>query len=130
MVISGLTYGKDVRYKVRAIADNVHFTDSDWSPVKTFNVCPMDINNDGDIGGIDRVIMAQSWFAEEDDEDYIPAADIDGNGDVGGIDRAFLANNWFNEVGIDDMIYPRPLAADVVFNEFASADLGVDLDVF
>lgn len=43
LVVSGLAYGKDIRYNVRAIADNVHFTDSDWSAVKTFNVCPMDI---------------------------------------------------------------------------------------
>jgi hypothetical protein len=105
-------------------------SDSEWSEGKTFAVCPMDINNDGDIGGIDRVILAQSWLAEEGEDDYIPAADIDGNGDVGGIDRAFLANNWLNEVGVDDMIYPRPKAADVVFSEFASADLAVDLDVF
>ena len=33
---------------------------------------------------------------------------------MGGIDRAFLANNWLNEVGVDDMIYPRPLASEMV----------------
>lgn len=35
----------------------------------------MDVNGDGDISGLDRVILAQSWLAEEGDEDYIPAAD-------------------------------------------------------
>jgi hypothetical protein len=128
-VITGLTYGDDVAYRVRALGKG-SFADSEWSEGKTFVVCPMDINGDGDIGGIDRVILAQSWLAEEGEDDFIPAADIDGNGDVGGIDRAFLANNWLNEVGVDDMIYPRPQAADVVFSEFASADLAVDLDMF
>lgn len=112
-VIIGLTYGDEVSYRVRALGEG-SYADSDWSEGKTFAVCPMDINNDGDIGGVDRVILAQSWLAEEGDEDYIPAADIDGNGDVGGIDRAFLANNWLNEVGVDDMIYPRPLASEMV----------------
>lgn len=112
-VITGLTYGDEVSYRVRALGEG-SYSDSEWSEGKTFIVCPMDINNDGDIGGIDRVILAQSWLAEEGDVDYIPAADIDGNGDVGGIDRAFLANNWLNEEGVDDMIYPRPLASEMV----------------
>lgn len=112
-LITGLPYGADVQYRIRAIGDGTNFSDSVWSEIKMFNVCPMDINNDGDIGGIDRVILAQSWLAEEGDDDYIPAADIDGNGDVGGIDRAFLANNWLNEVDVDDMIYPRPLASEL-----------------
>jgi hypothetical protein len=128
-VITGLTYGDEVSYRVRALGEG-SYADSEWSEGKTFAVCPMDVNGDGDIGGIDRVILAQSWLAEEGEDDYIPAADIDGNGDVGGIDRAFLANNWLNEVGVDEMIYPRPQAADVVFSEFASVDLAVDLDVF
>jgi hypothetical protein len=128
-VITGLTYGDEVSYRVRALGEG-SYSDSEWSEGKTFTVCPMDINNDGDIGGIDRVILAQSWLAEEGDDDYIPAADINGNGDVGGIDRAFLANNWLNEVGVDDMIYPSPKAADAVFAEFKSADIETILDVF
>ncbi|MBO7725829.1 MAG: fibronectin type III domain-containing protein, partial [Thermoguttaceae bacterium] len=128
-VVIGLAYGNEVSYRVRALGEG-SFTDSDWSEGKTFNVCPMDINNDGDIGGIERVILAQSWLAKEGDDDYIPAADIDGNGDVVGTDRAFLANNWLNEVGIDDMIYPRPLAADLVFAVYESGELDADLNVF
>ena len=128
-VITGLTYGDEVAYRVRALGED-SFADSEWSEGKTFAVCPMDINGDGDIGGGDRGLLAYSWLAEEGDDDYIPAADIDGNGDVGGSDRAYLANNWLNEVGTDVMIYPRPLAADIVFSEFTSADLAVDLDMF
>ena len=129
-LVTGLPYGADVQYRIRAIGDGTNFSVSEWSEVKTFNVCPMDINGDGDIGGGDRGVLAYSWLAEEGDDDYIPAADIDGNGDVGGSDRAYLVNNWLNEVGVDDMIYPRPLAADMVFSEFASADLAADLDMF
>ena len=128
-VVTGLTYGADMTYRVRALGDG-DYSDSEWSETATFNVCPMDINNDGDISNGDRAILSTYWLAEEGDDDYIPAADIDGNGDVGGSDRAYLANNWLNEVGTDDMIYPRPLAADIVFSEFASAGLSVDLDVF
>ena len=35
------------------IVDNVYFVNSDWSAVKTFTVCPMDVNNDEDISGSD-----------------------------------------------------------------------------
>ncbi|MBO7725389.1 MAG: hypothetical protein J6S40_02880 [Thermoguttaceae bacterium] len=129
VVITGLAYGQDVKYRVRALGTG-SYTDSDWSAVKTFKVCPMDINGDGDISGGDRTLLANSWLSEGGEEEYRHCCDINGDGDIGGVDRAYLAYNWLNEVGVDDMIYPRPLAADVVFNEFATADLGVDLDVF
>ncbi|MCR5359700.1 MAG: hypothetical protein K6E55_07450, partial [Thermoguttaceae bacterium] len=41
-VITGLTYGADVAYRVRALGTG-SYTDSAWSAVKTFNVCPMDV---------------------------------------------------------------------------------------
>ncbi|MBQ6158273.1 MAG: right-handed parallel beta-helix repeat-containing protein [Thermoguttaceae bacterium] len=130
LVISGLAYGKDVRYKVRAIADNVHFTDSDWSAVKSFNVCPMDINNDGDISGVDRVILASAWGSEAGENAYILAADINGDGDVSGVDRNFLGSNWGAEAGDDDLAYPAPRAADFIFAGFESGYLDIELDVF
>ena len=131
LVVIGLAYGKDVRYKVRAIADNVRFTDSDWSPVKTFNVCPMDINGDGDIAGGDRTIVANAWLSEDGDEDYQYYADIDGNGEVSNTDRSFIGQNWNKETGDDDLTYPRPVrAADTVFAAYESGDLGVDCGVF
>ena len=61
---------------------------------------------------------------------FIAAADINADGDVSNADRALLSNNWLGEVGDDDLIYPQPLAADIVFAGFESADLETDLDVF
>ena len=128
--IHGLTYGADVTYRVRALGDGVSYTDSDWSRTKTFNVCPMDINNDGDIGGLDRNILAVSWGTEEGDEEYQFYADINADGDVGGLDRNFLGSNWGAESGDEDLTYPRPVRADAVFAAYESGDLDVDFDVF
>ncbi len=129
-VVTGLAYGQDVQYRVRALGTG-SYTDSEWSEVKTFNVCPMDVSGDGDIGGLDRNILAVSWGAEEGDEDYCYYADVNGDGDVGGVDRNFLGSNWGAEAGDGDLVYPKSLAAaDNVFAEFASADFGADLSIF
>ena len=91
----------------------------------------MDVSGDGDIGGLDRNILAVSWGAEEEDEDYCYYADVNGDGDVGGVDRNFLGSNWGAEAGDGDLVYPKSLAAaDNVFAEFASADFGADLSIF
>ena len=131
-VIRGLTYGLNVDYKVRALGDGTSYSDSDWSAVKTFNVCPMDINNDTDISGGDRTLLAQCWLSEEGEEGYEYYADINGDGDVGGADRAYLSNNWLLNVedDADDLQYPPAKRADAFFAEFASADLDADLGVF
>ena len=129
-VINGLAYGTDVTYRVRALGDGVSYTDSEWSASKTFNVCPMDINNDGDISGSDRNLLASSWLSEEGDDEYQYYADINGDGDVSGADRNFISNNWLGEAGDDDLTYPRPLAADAVFAAYEAGDLDVDFDVF
>ena len=128
--IHGLTYGADVTYRVRALGDGVSYTDSDWSRTKTFNVCPMDINNDGDIGGLDRNILAVSWGTEEGDDEYQYYADINADGDIGGLDRNFLGSNWGAEAGDEDLTYPRPVRADAVFAAYEAGDLDVDFDVF
>ncbi len=130
LVVSGLAYGKEVRYKVRAIADNVHFTDSDWSAAKTFTVCPMDVNNDGDISGSDRAILRSCWLSERGDAVYIPAADVNGDGDVSGGDLVFLSSNWLREAGDSALIYPAARAADAVFAEYESAAPYIDPAVF
>ena len=129
VVVTGLVYGSDVMYKVRALSRNI-YDDSSWSELKTFNVCPMDVNGDGDISGADRAILSLSWLSEGGDADYIAAADINADGDVSNADRTLLSNNWLGEVGDDDLIYPQPLAADIVFAGFEFADLETDLDVF
>ena len=129
-VITGLVYGTDVTYQVRALGDGVSYTDSEWSASKTFNVCPMDINNDGDISGSDRNLLASSWLSEEGDDEYQYYADINGDGDVSGADRNFISNNWLAEAGDEDLTYPRPLAADAVFAAYEAGDLDVDFGVF
>ncbi len=128
-VVTDLTYGDEVSYRVRALGEGV-FIDSDWSDVKTFAVCPMDINNDRAIAGADRRLMASAWLSEEGDEDYQYYADINGDGDVSNSDRSFLTFNWLKDVGEDELSYPRPLAADAVFAEYESVDIEIDLTVF
>ena len=91
----------------------------------------MDINNDGDIAGSDRTIMASAWLAEEGDEDYQYYADINGDGEVSNTDRPFIGQNWGKEAGDDDLVYPRALrAADAAFAGYEAGDLDVDFDVF
>ena len=130
-VVTGLTYGAAMQYRVRALGTG-SYTDSDWSAVKTFSVCPMDINGDGDISGGDRTQLANSWLSEEGEDEFRYYCDITGDGDIGGADRAFLSNNWLLNVedDADDLAYPPAKAFDAVFAEFASADLAIDLDQF
>ena len=116
-VVTGLAYGAKMQYRVRALGTGA-YADSDWSEIKTFNVCPMDINGDCDIGGLDRNILAVSWGAEEGDGEYEYYADINADGDVGGLDRNFLGTNWGAETGDGDLIYPPARAADAVFSQY------------
>ena len=92
-------------YKVKALGTG-SYTDSSWSGVSTFNVCPMDVNNDGDISFSDRALLSAAWLTEEGDDEYAVYCDIDGNGDVTSSDRAFLALNWLKEASGDDLVYP------------------------
>lgn len=128
-VITGLTYGADIRYRVRALGSG-NYTDSDWSAVKTFNVCPMDVNGDGEISFSDRSILAAAWLSSEGDDAYRYYADINGDGDVSAADYASIRTNWMKEPGDADLIYPPPkAAADAVFAEEIDDLLDVDLSV-
>ena len=129
-IVSGLTYGDTVSYRVRALGEGV-FIDADWSDVKSFDVCPMDINNDGMISGSDRSLMAGAWGSELGDEKYRFYADINGDNDVSGSDRSFLGSNWAKEAGDDDLVYPRAVrAVEVVFATYESGDMDADINVF
>ena len=129
-VIRGLYYGDEVSYRVRALSTR-YLENSEWSATKTFIVCPMDINNDGDISGPDRSLMASAWGMEIGDEKYRFYADINGDGDISGPDRNILGINWGYESDDPNLLYPRPVAAsDVVFAEFESADIDFDADAF
>lgn len=129
-IVSGLTYGDTVSYRVRALGEGV-FIDADWSDVKSFDVCPMDINNDGMISGSDRSLMASAWGSELGDEKYRFCADINGDGNISGPDRSFLGSNWAKEAGDDDLVYPRAVrAVEVVFATYESGDMDADINVF
>lgn len=130
--VGNLTYGSDVTYRVRALGEGPYIY-SDWSETKTFRVCPMDVNNDGDISGTDRLLLSSAWLKFFTDEGYQFCADIDGNGDISNADRLYLSKNWLANIDADNLVYPGPLAAAIantVFTEYASADLADDLDIF
>ena len=128
-LVKGLTYGADVTYRVRALGTGA-YTDSDWSRAKEFNVCPMDINNDGDISGGDRQLLSTAWLSGEGDDEYQYYCDINADGDISNGDRAFLSNNWLGSAGDDDLVYPKAARADAVFAAYEAGDLDVDFDVF
>ena len=121
VIVTGLSYGATISYRVRALGSGL-YTDSSWSIVKSFNVCPMDINGDGDISGGDRTLLAGAWLSEDGDDEYRYHCDINGDGDIGGADRVYLTNNWLCEAGDDDLSYPSSRCADILFAEYASAD--------
>ena len=133
VVVSGLTYGDVISYRVRALGKN-SYTDSAWSIYKSFYVCPMDIDNNGDISNSDRALVASAWLAEAGDGNFQYCCDINGDGSVSNVDRTFLSINWLSDVESDILTYPRPRAAntvfDAVFEQFETADLTVDIDVF
>ena len=130
LVISGLEYGADVIYQVRAFGTD-EADGSTWSGAKSFSVCPMDVNGDGEISLADRAIVSGAWLADRSDAEYLAAADINGDGEVSLADRLFLAANWLAETGDAELIYPRAaLAADAAFAEYASADPDIDGDLF
>ena len=123
-VITGLTYGANVTYKVKAVG-------GEFSDTVTLNVCPMDINGDGSIDGMDLSIFRAAYATSEGDEDWNASADIDGDGFVGPADYAFLRTNWGADAGDEDLVYPKALAGlDAAFESLDADDLGVDFDVF
>lgn len=105
-VVTGLPYGADVTYKVCALVGGGIV--SSWSSEKSFYVCPVDIDGDGDVSSADRALLTSCWLSEEGDDEFIAACDINGDGAIAAADRLFLAANWlFNlEDDLDDFVYP------------------------
>ena len=129
VVITGLTYGANVLYRVRALKID-GFTYTEWSDPKSFNVCPMDINGDGDISPADRVLLSRLWLSEEGDSRFQHYGDVDGDGEISNADRAYVGRNWLRDSDDDRNTYPLGHAADIVFATYESGDLEVDLDIF
>lgn len=42
----------------------VSYGDSEFSDVKSFVVCPMDIDVDGEVSGLDRSFLTRNWLCE------------------------------------------------------------------
>ena len=127
-VVTGLTYGQDMKYRVRALGTG-SYTNSDWSEIKTFNVCPMDIDGDDFIGPGDNAILSAAWFSNEEKAGWNEQCDIDGDGFIGPGDYSYLSSNWFLASGNENLCYPKALAADIVFAEYLSADPETELGV-
>ena len=123
-VITGLTYGANMTYKVKAVG-------GDFSDTVTLNVCPMDIDGNGDISQLDYQLLRNAYLSEEGDDNWNPAADIDGDGVVGPADYSYLRANWLKDDTDSDLAYPAALAdLDAAFESLDADDLGVDFDVF
>lgn len=131
LTIDGFDYGSQPIFKVRALGDGVQYADSVYSETVQKWVCPMDINGDGEIGGLDRTYFAKAWLSSEGDENWDVRCDFDGDGEITGKDRTYLSTNWMKEMGDDDIVYP-PKRADLVDTAFADLldDLAEDLSVF
>ena len=133
-VVPGLDYGTQIYYRVKAV--RAGSADSDYSGTVDLNVCPMDINGDGDISAGDRALMAAAWLSEEGDDNWDPRCDINGDGVVSGPDRTLMSLNWLKGVGDDDLVYP-PALADRIFAEEPFESMqedgdfwNADLDIF
>ena len=50
--------------------------------------CPADINQDGQVNGVDLATILGVWGSND------PSGDIDGDGTVGGTDLAYLLGSW------------------------------------
>ena len=128
-LLTGLTYGAEMTYRVRALS-GAGYIDSEWSEARSFAVCPMDINGNGDISAADRAALAAAWLSEEGDANFLPAADINGDGEISGADRIVLSADWLMDATDPNLLYPRPLAADAALADYAPADLSIGLDLF
>ena len=128
-LLTGLTYGAEMTYRVRALS-GAGYIDSEWSEAKSFAVCPMDINGNGDISAADRTALAAAWLSEEGDANFLPAADINGDGEVSAVDRLVMSADWLKDASDPALLYPRPLAADAAFADYAPAAPGDDLNIF
>ncbi|MBR2695177.1 MAG: hypothetical protein IKE69_13310 [Thermoguttaceae bacterium] len=120
-IVTSLSYGDNIVYRVRALGTE-SYADSEWSMSRTFNVCPMDINGDGDISGADRVFVMSHWFSEKGDNNYRHYCDINGDGDISNSDLSYLISNWLSETGDEGLVYPRSLAVDIVFGSYDSSE--------
>ena len=137
VTVTGLAYGNQVAFKVKALGDGSSYSDSEFSESVTKYVCPMDIDSDGRIGPADRSTLSSAWFTRSSSAAWDLRADIDADGFVGPVDRNFLSLNWMKSAASESLVYPEA-KADAVFEEIADdgeidfcvPTLDVDFDLF
>ena len=115
--LTGLTYGETYYVRVRALGDNVNWTNSDFSATVSSLLCPVDIDGDGFIGPGDYSILSNRWFTSEGNADWDERCDIDGDGFVGPGDRSFISANWFKTTNSGTIVYPPALAVAVASDD-------------
>ncbi len=125
-VVTGLTYGDQVYYKVKALGDDSSTTDSDWSIEKSLYVCPMDINGDKIISGADLTALSKAYFSRPTSANWDSRADIDGSGMVNGSDLTWLSSNWLKRVTATDLSYPPEKALWSDVSEITDDSLDLD----
>ena len=111
-VVTGLTYGSLVYYRVRALGNGTAYGNSAWSGTASLRVCPMDIDGDGFIGVGDHALLSSYWLGSSGGSLWDPRCDIDGDGLIGPADWSFLMSNWFKSSTETPLYYP-PARADL-----------------
>ncbi len=74
-VVSGLTYGEKVYYKVRGTSGDFS---SEWSALSSLVVCPMDINGDRIISSLDFTAFSLAMNSRHGDSRWDARCDVDG----------------------------------------------------
>ncbi|MCR5360298.1 MAG: hypothetical protein K6E55_10490 [Thermoguttaceae bacterium] len=110
-VVTGLTYGSLVYYRVRAIGNGTTYGNSAWSSTSSLRVCPMDIDSDGFIGSGDYSLLSARWLDTSTSSSWDPRCDVDGDGLIGPGDWSFLMSNWFKYSTATPLYYPPARAA-------------------
>ncbi len=121
-IVSGLTYGSTVYYKVRSISGSGA---SDYSLVTAKIVCPMDVDGDGIVATADYGLLSQKWFTYSGSSMWDPRADVDGDGIIGPGDLNYVSANWFKYATDSTLVYPAAKSFDSVF-ETPDADFALD----
>ncbi|MBO7725093.1 MAG: hypothetical protein J6S40_01365 [Thermoguttaceae bacterium] len=129
-VVTGLTYGSLVYYRVRAIGNGTNYGNSAWSGTSSLRVCPMDIDGDGFIGSGDHSLLSACWLNTSTSFSWDPRCDVDGDGLIGPGDWSFLMSNWFKYSTATPLYYPPARAAlpfESVDSAFAAEEFFADV---
>jgi hypothetical protein len=94
VTLPDLICGNNMKYRVRALGHG-DYAASSWSAVRSFYVCPVDVDGDGFVGPGDFAMMSSAWFTSSGSTAWNAACDLDGDGFVGPGDFAVISSVWF-----------------------------------